>query len=157
MHYGKIQPLTIKNHRGSSSIKELVETTEENKRTQNRQESRRTSIVVQSISLIVLHVLDTLLLIILLPFIIWQWIYANDRLRIILKVVAEVTLELIMWVIFAGVSIAMTTVFVLDDSYFRNDEHQKLEFVKTRNASTSSGNKRVIETQLTENSRQEAT
>ena len=55
-----------------------------------RQKSQRKSLVFYSISLIVLHVLDALLLMILLPFMIWQWISANDRLKIILKAVVEV-------------------------------------------------------------------
>lgn len=52
--------------------------------------SRKKSPIFYSLSLIVLHALDAILLIILLPFIIWQWISANDRLKIILKAVVEV-------------------------------------------------------------------
>lgn len=73
-----------------------------------------------------LHALDAILLIILLPFIIWQWISANDRLKIILKAVVEVTLELIMWVIFAGVSVLMTMTFVMEDLYYGKSEQEKL-------------------------------
>ncbi|KAF3420961.1 hypothetical protein E2986_13482 [Frieseomelitta varia] len=103
-----------------------------------RQKSQRKSLVPYSISLIVLHVLDALLLMILLPFMIWQWISANDRLKIILKAVVEVTLELIMWVIFAGVSILMTTTFVLEDIYYGKNRHEKSwQLMNTRNESTS--------------------
>lgn len=55
-----------------------------------RQKSNKKSPIFYSLSLIVLHALDAILLIILLPFIIWQWISANDRLKIILKAVVEV-------------------------------------------------------------------
>lgn len=55
-----------------------------------RQKSSKKSPIFYSLSLIVLHALDAILLIILLPFIIWQWISANDRLKIILKAVVEV-------------------------------------------------------------------
>ncbi|CAD1480309.1 unnamed protein product [Heterotrigona itama] len=105
------------------------------------QKSQRRSIVLYSISLIVWHVLDALLLMILLPVVIWQWISANDRLKIILKAVVEVTLELIMWVIFAGVSVLMTTAFVLEDIYYgKNDYERSRQLMNTRNESTSSNN-----------------
>lgn len=55
-----------------------------------RKSSKKKSPIFYSLSLIVLHALDAILLIILLPFIIWQWISANDRLKIILKAVVEV-------------------------------------------------------------------
>ncbi|KAK1124026.1 hypothetical protein K0M31_007052 [Melipona bicolor] len=107
-------------------------------KSENRQKSQRKSLVFYSISLIVLHILDVLLLMILLPVMIWQWISANDHLKIILKAVVEVTLELIMWVIFAGVSILMTTTFVLEDIYYRKNEHEKSrQLMNIRNESTS--------------------
>ncbi|XP_029055257.1 uncharacterized protein LOC114882540 [Osmia bicornis bicornis] len=143
-----VQPLTIKSPADSSNFSELVEM-KENEKIQNRQKSRRKSVVVHSISLIVLHVLDTLLLIVLLPFMIWQWVSASSRFKLVLKAVIEVTLELLMWVIFAGVSILMTTAFVLDDAYFRNNDQEKLtQLIKTQNVSTSSQDNgaRILET-----------
>lgn len=59
-----------------------------------RQKSQRKSIVFYSISLIVWYALDALLLMILLPVMIWQWISANDCLKIILKAVVEVHFHL---------------------------------------------------------------
>ncbi|XP_076546097.1 uncharacterized protein LOC143305644 isoform X1 [Osmia lignaria lignaria] len=143
-----VQPLTIKSQADSSNFNELVEM-KENEKIQNRQKSRRKSVVVHSISLIVLHVLDTLLLMVLLPFMIWQWVSSSSRFKLVLKAVIEVTLELLMWVIFAGVSILMTTAFVLDDAYFRNNDQEKLtQLIKTQNVSTSGQDNgaRILET-----------
>ncbi|XP_016914816.1 uncharacterized protein LOC107999462 [Apis cerana] len=108
---------------------EVIEVRKEDKKKENienRQKSNKKSPIFYSLSLIVLHALDAILLIILLPFIIWQWISANDRLKIILKAVVEVTLELIMWVIFAGVSVLMTMTFVMEDLYYGKNEQEKL-------------------------------
>ncbi|XP_076546098.1 uncharacterized protein LOC143305644 isoform X2 [Osmia lignaria lignaria] len=138
-----VQPLTIKSQADSSNFNELVEM-KENEKIQNRK-----SVVVHSISLIVLHVLDTLLLMVLLPFMIWQWVSSSSRFKLVLKAVIEVTLELLMWVIFAGVSILMTTAFVLDDAYFRNNDQEKLtQLIKTQNVSTSGQDNgaRILET-----------
>ncbi|XP_006615432.2 uncharacterized protein LOC102678352 [Apis dorsata] len=108
---------------------EVIEVRKEDKKKENienRQNSSKKSPIFYSLSLIVLHALDAILLIILLPFIIWQWISANDRLKIVLKAVVEVTLELIMWVIFAGVSVLMTMTFVMEDLYYGKNEQEKL-------------------------------
>ncbi|XP_076248710.1 uncharacterized protein LOC143188385, partial [Calliopsis andreniformis] len=108
--------------------------------------------LLHSISVIVLHVLDALLLIILLPFMLWQWISANDRLKLILRAIVEVTLELIMWVIFAGVSILMTATFVVEDGYFRKNDEEKLRRLlneTTINYGSVNDNKdtRILETE----------
>lgn len=43
-----------------------------------------------------------------------------------------------MWVIFAGVSILMTTTFVLEDIYYGKNQHEKSrQLMNTRNESTS--------------------
>ncbi|KAK9300913.1 hypothetical protein QLX08_006611 [Tetragonisca angustula] len=126
------------NRGNNDEVVEIKESQGKKEKSENRQKSQRKSLVFYSISLIVLHVLDALLLMILLPFMIWQWISANDRLKIILKAVVEVTLELIMWVIFAGVSILMTTTFVLEDIYYGKNQHEKSrQLMNTRNESTS--------------------
>ncbi|KYN28861.1 hypothetical protein ALC57_01825, partial [Trachymyrmex cornetzi] len=69
------------------------------------------------ISIIVIHTLDLLLFLILLPFMMWEWISERPYIITILRAVIEVTLELIMWIIFAGVSILTTLIFVFDDVY----------------------------------------
>ncbi|XP_060832758.1 uncharacterized protein LOC132916625 [Bombus pascuorum] len=111
----------IKNQTDSGNNDEVVEVEEnqeEKEKLENRRKFRRKSMIYHSISLIVLHALEAILLIILLPVIIWQWVSVNHRLKIILKTVVEVTLELVMWVIFAGVSVLMTTTYVLEDIYY---------------------------------------
>ncbi|XP_017764358.1 PREDICTED: uncharacterized protein LOC108553827 [Eufriesea mexicana] len=128
-----ITALTTKsqtNNRSNYEIIEVKEQEKDEKKTGNRRRLRRKSLVLHSASLIVLHILDAVLLIILLPFIIWQWISANDRLK--------VTLELIMWLIFAGVSILMTTTFVLDDIYHGKSCYEKARQTNTGNEPTSS-------------------
>ncbi|XP_068967893.1 uncharacterized protein [Bombus flavifrons] len=120
----------IKNQRDSGNNDEVVEVEEnqeEKEKLENRRKFRRKSMIYHSISLIVLHALEALLLIILLPVIIWQWVSVNHRLKIILKIVVEVTLELVMWVIFAGVSVLMTTTFVLEDIYYGKNDYKKLK------------------------------
>lgn len=39
------------------------------------------------------------------------------------NIVLQITLELIMWIIFAGVSIFMTIIFILDDVYSSKTHH----------------------------------
>ncbi|XP_017885825.1 uncharacterized protein LOC108628430 [Ceratina calcarata] len=129
----------MKNRSNGKNGKAVVQGKAE--RSENRQKSQRKSSVFHSISLIVLHVLDAMLLVILLPFMIWQWVSANDRLKIILKAVVEVAVELIMWVIFAGVSILMTTTFVLEEAYFRKNDNEKLrQLMIARNEPTPNDN-----------------
>ncbi|XP_076763841.1 uncharacterized protein LOC143431171 [Xylocopa sonorina] len=133
--------LTAKSQTNSKNNNDLIEIKEEKESTQKIENGRK-SPIFHSISLIVLHILDSILLIILLPFIIWQWVAANDQLKIILKAVVEVAMELVMWIIFAGVSIFMTTTFVLEDVYFRKNDSEKLEqLLATGNGASSSNNK----------------
>ncbi|XP_033183579.1 uncharacterized protein LOC117153542 [Bombus vancouverensis nearcticus] len=134
----------IKNQRDSGNNDEVVEAEEnqeEKEKLENRRKFRRKSMIYHSISLIVLHALEALLLIILLPVIIWQWVSVNHRLKIILKTVVEVTLELVMWVIFAGVSVLMTTTFVLEDIYHGKNDYEKLkQLINTRDEPIRSSN-----------------
>ncbi|XP_076676352.1 uncharacterized protein LOC143373223 [Andrena cerasifolii] len=83
--------------------------------------------LLHSISAVALHALDVLLLVSLLPFMLWQWISASDRTKIVIKAILEVTLELLMWVVFAGVSILMTATFVVEDIYFRKNDTERLK------------------------------
>ncbi|KYM95497.1 hypothetical protein ALC62_13926, partial [Cyphomyrmex costatus] len=69
------------------------------------------------IFIIVIHTLDLLLLLVLLPFMVWKWISERPYIITILRAIIEVTLELIMWIIFAGVSILTTIIIVFDDVY----------------------------------------
>ncbi|XP_070521395.1 uncharacterized protein [Cardiocondyla obscurior] len=69
------------------------------------------------VSVIVINVLDSLLFLMLLPFIIWEWISKRPYIINFVKIIIEVTLELIMWIIFAGVSIFVTVIFTFDDIY----------------------------------------
>ncbi|CAL7935829.1 unnamed protein product [Xylocopa violacea] len=131
--------LTTKSQTISKNNNDLIQIKEEKEKT-GKTENRK-SAIFHSISLIVLHLLDSILLIILLPFIIWQWVTANDQVKIILKAVVEVTMELVMWIIFAGVSILMTTTFVLEDIYFRKNDPEKLEqLLMTGNGASSNNN-----------------
>ncbi|XP_043586149.1 uncharacterized protein LOC122569330 [Bombus pyrosoma] len=134
----------IKNQMDSGNNDEVVEVEEnqeEKEKLENRRKFRRKSMIYHSISLIVLHALEAIFLIILLPVIIWQWVSVNHRLKIILKTVVEVTLELVMWVIFAGVSVLMTTTFVLEDIYYGQNDYEKLkQLINTRGEPTRSSN-----------------
>ncbi|XP_071878249.1 uncharacterized protein [Bombus fervidus] len=138
----------IKNQTDSGNNDEVVEVDENQEgkeklenRHHCRRKFRRKSTIYHSISLIVLYALEAILLIILLPVIIWQWVSVNHRLKIILKTVVEVTLELVMWVIFAGVSVLMTTTYVLEDIYYGKNDYEKLkQLINTRGEPTRSSN-----------------
>ncbi|KAG7189829.1 hypothetical protein KM043_017488 [Ampulex compressa] len=85
------------------------------------------SVITNFTSFAIIHTLNALLLIALLPFMLWQWISTKDKLLAILKVTGEVTLELLMWIIFAGVSVVMATAFVMEDFYFGKNDTEKLK------------------------------
>ncbi|XP_024872643.1 uncharacterized protein LOC112455136 [Temnothorax curvispinosus] len=69
------------------------------------------------VSIIVIHVLDSLLFLVLLPFMVWEWISERPYIITIVRTVVEVTLELIMWIIFAGMAILTTVICIFDDVY----------------------------------------
>ncbi|XP_039308630.1 uncharacterized protein LOC105198419 [Solenopsis invicta] len=69
------------------------------------------------VSVIIIHALDLLLFLILLPFMVWEWFSERPYIITILRTIIEVTLELIVLTIFAGVSILITVIFVFDDVY----------------------------------------
>ncbi|XP_076287084.1 uncharacterized protein LOC143212315 [Lasioglossum baleicum] len=127
--------LTIRKRIDSTSFTKMIDTDK------NREDRRRFSKVlslVNSVSVCLLNVLDILLLIIIMPYIFWQCASANDRVKIVFRAIMEVTLELLMWVIFAGVSILMTTTFLLEETYLiagRNNTEKVQHQVNTRNDS----------------------
>ncbi|CAK9803299.1 hypothetical protein ANTPLA_LOCUS3536 [Anthophora plagiata] len=134
-------PITAKSQMDNNISTNDVIVRKENKRKMgDRQKARKKFVFLHTISLILLHVLDAMLLIILLPYMIWQWVSGRDRLKIILKSIVEVTGELIIWTIFAGVSVLMTVIFVLEDIYFRkNDDKKSKELQNARNEITLCG------------------
>ncbi|KAF7403734.1 hypothetical protein HZH68_006528 [Vespula germanica] len=76
----------------------------------------------------ILRSLDGLLMIAILPYVCYQWASRNERSLIILKAIVEITLELIMWFIFAGVSILITAAFLMEELYFnQNDNKDKMK------------------------------
>ncbi|KAL2726491.1 hypothetical protein V1478_006769, partial [Vespula squamosa] len=75
----------------------------------------------------ILRGLDGLLMIAILPYICYQWASRNERSLIILKAIIEITLELIMWFIFAGVSILITAAFLMEELYFSQNDNKDLK------------------------------
>ncbi|KAK2585536.1 hypothetical protein KPH14_010178 [Odynerus spinipes] len=73
--------------------------------------------------------LDLLLTIAVLPYIFYQWASKNERSVIILKAIIEIILEVIMWLIFAGVSILVTTAFIMEEHYFSKDDDKDFELL----------------------------
>ncbi|XP_033223560.1 uncharacterized protein LOC117177162 [Belonocnema kinseyi] len=84
------------------------------------------STVSKILSNAILHAMDALLSAILTPFIVWQWLSEHDHVMMMLKVIFEVTLELMMWTIFAVVSI-LTTGALLFDDWYKSQEISKIE------------------------------
>ncbi|KAM0734585.1 hypothetical protein ACS0PU_011404 [Formica fusca] len=58
---------------------------------------------------------------------VWKWISVRHHIIAILKAIIEITLEMIMWIIFAGVSIFMTVFFIYDDVYCSKTHHDNQE------------------------------
>lgn len=52
----------------------------------------------------------------------------------------QVTLELLMWVVFAGVSILMTATFVVEDIYFRKNDTERLKQLLSAQSGPASEN-----------------
>ncbi|KAF7400319.1 hypothetical protein HZH66_005503 [Vespula vulgaris] len=82
---------------------------------------------------VILRSLDGLLMIAILPYVCYQWASRNERSLIILKAIVEITLELIMWFIFAGVSILITAAFLMEELYFNQNDNKD---VKSRSLTT---------------------
>ncbi|XP_076649228.1 uncharacterized protein LOC143356997 [Halictus rubicundus] len=123
--------LTIRKRIDSTSFTKLIDT---NPVCEGTKRSSKILSLMNSVSVCLLNALDILLLIIITPYIFWQCASANDRVKIIFRAIVEVTLELLMWVIFAGVSVLMTTTFLLGDTRLRNNDTEKMQHqINTRN------------------------
>ncbi|XP_031826518.2 uncharacterized protein LOC116424360 [Nomia melanderi] len=104
-------PLTIVDKIDNTSAVKMTDTSEINEKP-NR--SSKTLSLFNTASVCLLNVLDILLLIIITPYSVYRYASADDHMKIILRTIMEVTLELLMWTVFAGVSILMT-IFLLED------------------------------------------
>ncbi|XP_057330529.1 uncharacterized protein LOC130670917 [Microplitis mediator] len=80
-----------------------------------------------------INIIDSLLATILIPFFIWQRISTSEYLIKIIKISAEVILELIVWSILAGVSILATIILIIDDSDDYNNKNQTINRKKNPN------------------------
>ncbi|XP_078040714.1 uncharacterized protein LOC144471963 [Augochlora pura] len=88
--------------------------------------------LANSASVCLLNVLDILLLIVITPYMFWQCASGNDRVKIIARAVLEVALELLMWMIFAGVSILMTAAFLLENSYTGKNNSDSVQSIDAK-------------------------
>ncbi|XP_076622945.1 uncharacterized protein LOC143342697 isoform X2 [Colletes latitarsis] len=118
--------LTVENEANNKSNNEAVQSNEINETNETEKPHRKLRLLY-SMSVLVLKALDHLFLGVLLLCAILEFVYESEYLKTIVRAIVAVTLELIMWVTFAGVSILMTTMFVADDIYHRNRNTEKLE------------------------------
>ncbi|OXU27030.1 hypothetical protein TSAR_005992 [Trichomalopsis sarcophagae] len=77
-------------------------------------------VISKLVSNAVIHALEALLTALLSPITVWQWLSKHDHFMMILRVVFEVALELIMLIVFAGVSILTAATLIFQDAY--NDQ-----------------------------------
>ncbi|XP_033340346.1 uncharacterized protein LOC117228615 [Megalopta genalis] len=141
-------PLTCKKRANSVSFTKMIDANQiSNKVNSVHRESdtalfrgsNKTLSLANSASVYLLNALDVLLLIIVAPYMFWQCATANDRVKIIARAVLEVALELLMWMIFAGVSVLMTAAFLLENTYLGKSDSDRaqpidIKFVNPRNS-----------------------
>ncbi|KAL2728341.1 hypothetical protein V1477_017617 [Vespula maculifrons] len=99
----------------------------ENYREKKEKSSQIVSKLNKLIQSVILRSLDGLLMIAILPYVCYQWASRNERSLIILKAIVEITLELIMWFIFAGVSILITAAFLMEELYFNQNDNKDVK------------------------------
>ncbi|KAL7303322.1 hypothetical protein TKK_0004512 [Trichogramma kaykai] len=75
-------------------------------------------VLAKLVSNAIVHALEALIAAILSPVLIWRWLAKHEHFVLILRVTLEVLLELSVLVIFAGVSIFITAILVLEHKYY---------------------------------------